>query len=105
MIRVTYRDGRPIEPKRVITFRKHAANGWNQDKFRDLNLLVMQHAAPGEPEITVGTGQERVTICTEPRTFASPIRIDEGALPKGASRFAKRVERTDDNLDESEVDA
>ena len=104
MIRVTYRDGRPIEPKRVITFRRHAANGWNQDKFRDLNLLVMQHAAPGEPEITVGTGRERVTICTEPRIFESPLSVDESAMPKGASRFSKRVRRADDNLDESEFD-
>ncbi|MEZ5951750.1 MAG: hypothetical protein R3C12_21575 [Planctomycetaceae bacterium] len=105
MIRVTYRNGTPIEGKRVVTFRKHAANGWNQDKFRDLNLLFMQHIALDQFEISVGEGEDRVAINATPRLFASPVRIDEDALPKGASKFAKRSDRTEDEVDEEEFDA
>lgn len=103
MLRVTYRDGIPVEPKRVIAFRRHAANGWNQDKFRDLNLLFMQHLAPGKDIVTIGEGSEAVTINTFPRTFESPMVIDEESLPKGANKFAKRAERIDDEADEREI--
>jgi hypothetical protein len=103
ILRVTYRDGVPVEPKRVITFRRHAANNWNQDKFRDLNLLFMQHLAPGEATVTIGEANQAVVISTFPRTFQSPISIDEDALPKGANKFAKRVERIDDDADEREI--
>lgn len=89
-IRLVYADGTPLEPKRVITFRKHAATGWTQDKFRDLNLLFMQHTALGKSEIVVGEGGQQVVIAAMPKTFRSPVCIDEGALPKGASKFAKR---------------
>ncbi len=102
-IRVTYRDDRPIESNRIITFRRHAASGWHQDKFRDLNLLFMQHAAAGESEIVVGEGAQRVVVSTQPRTFVCPIGIDEEALPKGANKFAKLKERTDNELNESEA--
>ncbi len=100
ILRVTYRDGTPIESKRVIGFRRHAAGGWNQAKFRDLNLLFMQHLAPGESTTTIGAGGESVMINTMPHTFVSPMCIDEAALPKGASKFAKRSERIDDDTDE-----
>jgi len=103
MIRVTYQDGEPIEANRVVAFRRHAANGWNQDKFRDLNLLLMQQVAPGEPSITIGEGKESVVISTIPSTFDSPMSIDEGALPKGANKFAKRVDRVAEDFDEVEI--
>ena len=88
-IRVTHRDGSPIEPNRVITFRRHAANGWTQDKFRDLILLSIQHAARETNEIVVGEGTSRVEISATPVVFESNKSLDEALIPKGASRFVK----------------
>jgi hypothetical protein len=102
-IRVTYPDGRPIESSRIITFRKKVTNGWTQDKFRDLNLLMMQHASKGDETIRVGEDSECVEISSIPFVFNSPVSIAEDALPKGANRFAKRSEKSEEGSEEDEV--
>jgi hypothetical protein len=73
----------------VITFRRHAANGWTQDKFRDLILLSIQHAASESGEIVVGEGPSRVEISATPVAFESNKSLDESLIPKGASKFVK----------------
>lgn len=81
-VRITDVAGKPHEKKAITRRRKKVANGWWNKEWFARTVAVMQAIANGGSEITVGSGNKKVTVSTKPLEWDCPVAIDYAAVER-----------------------
>jgi hypothetical protein len=81
-VRITDVAGKPHEKRAITRRRKKVANDWWNKEWFARTIAVMQAIANGGSEITVGSGNKKVTVSTKPLAWECPVAIDYAAVER-----------------------
>ncbi len=79
-LRLTDKEGVPLEGKTILSRRKHLCKSWWNDEWLNRTLAVMQFLADGA-SINIGEPHDnRLCVSPVPDQWTVPVRINEDML-------------------------
>lgn len=102
-VRITDLDGKLYPGHGGNARRKKVCKSWWNDDWLSRLVGVMQFLGAENPNLTIGTGEvDRLVVGIKPRSWVSPVSLDESALTAGSSDDEQwRDEDEDDPEDEN----
>jgi hypothetical protein len=111
-VRITDVAGKPHVKRAITRRRKKVANDWWNKEWFARTIAVMQAIANGGSEITVGSGNKKVTVSTKPLAWNCSVAIDYAAVERigdfqeemAQLRYVENDDEDDEEPDEGSND-
>ncbi len=111
-VRVTDLEGKPYIKKAVNRRRKKVTRDWWNKEWLARTLAVMQAISEEKPNIEIGSGPRKLTVCTSPLAWECPVAVNWEAVERvgdfqeemAALRYADEDDEAVADTDEDATD-